>query len=389
MKDKNIHLAASINCTACAACVSACPKQCITMQEDKEGFLQPKIDDKQCISCHKCEKVCPILNTPVISNDFETKAFAVINRDDEVRAHSSSGGVFFPLATWVIDQGGVVFGARWNDKWEVEHAYAEDIEGVKSFMRSKYVQSTIGDTLRQAKAFLDEGRWVLYSGTPCQIGGLKTYLGKEYDKLVTVDLICHGVPSPGVWRSYLKDYVGNDKILDINFRDKSKGWLGFQFFTTTTTTTTTTRRDNQTANPYFRGFLYNVYLRNSCYDCRFRHYHRNTDFTLADYWGVDEVCPEMHDNKGTSIVFVHSQKGMTMLNQLSSNLKILEQTKSKAILQNQGIEKNEQRPPTRDTYFKFFRLFGFKKSEFAISTTPFLKRIVRKTKRTISKIFQV
>lgn len=381
MKDKNIHLATSINCTACAACVSACPKQCIAMQEDKEGFLQPKIDTKQCISCRKCEKVCPILNTPVISNDFETKAFAVINRDDEVRAQSSSGGVFYPLSKWVIDQGGVVFGARWNDKWEVEHAYAEDIEGVKAFMRSKYVQSVVGDTLKQAKAFLDAGRWVLYSGIPCQLGGLKTYLGKEYDKLVTVDLICHGVPSPGVWRAYLKDYVGRDKILNINFRDKQVGWLGFQFFTTTTT-----RRDNQTANPYFRGFLYNVYLRNSCYDCRFRQYHRNTDFTLADYWGVDEVCPEMHDNKGTSIVFVHSQKGIRMLNQLSSNLKILEQTKSKAILRNQGMEKNEEKPQTRNTYFILFRLLGFKNSEFAISKFPMHIRVIRKIKKLIAKV---
>ena len=352
------------------------------MHEDKEGFLQPRIDASFCIECHKCEKVCPVLNQEITKDDFETKAYAVINKDDEVRAHSSSGGVFYPLAKWVINQGGVVFGARWNDKWEVEHAYAEDIEGVKSFMRSKYVQSTIGDTLRQAKTFLDEGRWVLYSGTPCQIAGLRTYLGKEYNKLVTVDLICHGVPSPGVWRAYLKDYVGKDKILNINFRDKQVGWLGFQFFTTTTTT----RRDNQTANPYFRGFLYNVYLRNSCYDCKFRQYHRNTDFTLADYWGVDEVCPEMHDNRGTSIVFVHSQKGMTMLNQLSSNLKILEQTKSNAILRNQGMEKNEEKPQTRNTYFMLFRLFGFKNSEFAISKFPIHMRVIRKIKKLIAKV---
>ena len=352
------------------------------MQEDREGFLQPKIDTKLCIQCHKCEKACPILNPITIPDDFETKAYAAINKDDEVRAQSSSGGVFFPLAQWVINQGGVVFGARWNDKWEVVHDYAEDIEGVKAFMRSKYVQSVVGDTLKQAKAFLEAGRWVLYSGTPCQIGGLKAYLGKEYDKLVTVDLICHGVPSPGVWRSYLKDYVGNDQILSINFRDKSEGWLGFQFFTTTTTTTTT-RRDKQMENPYFRGFLLNVYLRNSCYDCRFRQYHRASDITIADYWGVNEVCPEMHDDKGTSIVFAHSEIGSKILREISTGMRIIEQEKSIAIMRNQGMEYNESKPKSREFYLFIHRLLGFRKSEFAISKDSLLKRIIRKIKRLL------
>lgn len=385
MKQHMIHLAAAVDCTACAACVSACPKQCITMREDLEGFLQPKIDAKLCIECHRCEKVCPILNPVAIPNDFETKAYAAINKDDEVRAQSSSGGVFFPLAQWVINQGGVVFGARWNDKWEVVHDYAEDLAGVKAFMRSKYVQSVVGDTLKQAKSFLEAGRWVLYSGTPCQIGGLKAYLGKEYDKLVTVDLICHGVPSPGVWRSYLKDYVGNDKILDINFRDKSEGWLGFQFFTTTTTT----RRDKQMENPYFRGFLLNVYLRNSCYDCRFRQYHRMSDITLADYWGVDEVCPEMHDNKGTSIVFVHTSRGQYLLKDISSNVTLLSQEKSNALMGNRSMEFSYSKPESRKLYFCMLRLLGFRKSEFTISSSSLLKRILRKIKRTIKKVLHL
>ena len=282
MNTTQIHLASTKDCIACAACVSVCPKSCITMCEDKEGFLQPKIDPSACIECHKCEKVCPILNQETIPSDFETQAYAVINKDDEVRAQSSSGGVFFPLAKWVIEQGGVVFGARWNDKWEVVHDYAEDLDGVKAFMRSKYVQSVVGDTLRQAKQFLDADRWVLYSGTPCQLGGLRAYLGKEYEKLIQVDLICHGVPSPGVWRGYLKDYFGKEEILEINFRDKREGWINFQ---TVIKTTTCEVCQKQMENPYFRGFLTNVYLRNSCYNCRFRQNHRASDITLADYWG--------------------------------------------------------------------------------------------------------
>lgn len=381
MKTIQIHLASTKDCTACAACVSVCPKQCISMHEDKEGFLQPKIDSSQCIKCHKCEKVCPILNQETIPSDFETQAYAAINNDDEVRAQSSSGGVFFPLAKWVIEQGGVVFGARWNDKWEVIHDYAEDLDGVKAFMRSKYVQSIVGDTLRQAKQFLDAGRWVLYSGTPCQIGGLKAYLGKEYDKLITVDLICHGVPSPGVWRSYLKDYHDGETILDINFRDKREGWLGFQCVTTTTTTTTYCEK--QMENPYFRGFLTNVYLRNSCYHCRFRQYHRASDITLADYWGVDEICPEMHDNKGTSIVFTHTEKGKNLFHKISTGMRIMNQEKSIAIMRNQGMEYNEPKSQSRKFYFFMNYLFGFKRSESAICKEGQLKRIKRKVKKVL------
>ena len=351
------------------------------MQEDKEGFLQPKIDTSSCIACHKCEKVCPILNAESIPSDFETKAYAVINKDDEVRAQSSSGGVFFPLAKWVIEQGGVVFGARWNDKWEVIHDYAEDLEGVKAFMKSKYVQSVVGDTLRQAKEFLEAGRWVLYSGTPCQLGGLRAYLGKEYEKLLQVDLICHGVPSPGVWRSYLKDYFGKEEILDINFRDKRDGWLGFQCVTTTTTTTT--YREKQMENPYFRGFLTNVYLRNSCYNCCFRQDRRASDITLADYWGVNELCVDMHDDKGTSIVFAHTAKGENILHYISNNIHVVRQDGDLIVSYNKAMIEDYEKPKDRNTFFIVFSCLGFNCSRFVITQSRFVARIFRKIKRIL------
>lgn len=377
---KEITLASLADCTACAACVSICPQECITMAEDKEGFLQPKIDTKQCILCHKCEKTCPILNTESIPDDFETKAYAAINKDDVIRAQSSSGGVFFPLAKWVIEQGGVVFGARWNEKWEVVHDYAEDIEGIKAFMRSKYVQSVVGDTLKQTKEFLESGRWVLYSGTPCQLGGLRAYLGKEYEKLIQVDLVCHGVPSPGVWRSYLKDYHEGETILDINFRDKRDGWLGFQCVTTTTTVTT--HCEKQMENPYFRGFLTNVYLRNSCYNCRFRHYHRASDLTLADYWGVNDICPEMHDNKGTSIVFAHSAKGSELLSVLTANFRVIEQELSNSTAHNLAMYCNMPIPFKRKNFFRYYqKSFSFQRLIKYIDKDKFLVRLIRKLRK--------
>ena len=384
MKQTKIQLASPNDCTACAACVSVCPKQCITMQEDKEGFLQPKIDSSVCIECHKCEKVCPILNQEITKDDFETKAYAVINKDDEVRAQSSSGGVFFPLAQWVIEQGGVVFGAKWNDKWEVVHDFAEDLDGVRAFMCSKYVQSVVGDTLWQAKQFLDAGRWVLYSGTPCQLGGLRACLGKEYEKLIQMDLICHGVPSPGVWRSYLKDYFGKEKVLDVNFKDKRNGWVGFR---TSIKTTNSEVSENQMENPYFRGFLTNVFLRNSCYDCRFKSVSRNTDITLADYWGVHLFCPEMFDDKGTSLVLVHTSKGHRVLSNIlrDNNLKVQDNIiEYKAW--NSAIENSV--PVSKKRYY-FFKAFG-KRNRFSelikyIDKDRLHIRVIRKLKKILIK----
>lgn len=385
-KNKSKILLASISsCTGCSACVSVCPRQCITMREDKEGFIQPYINTSQCIECHKCEKTCPILNPETIDDSYETKAFAAINKDEEVREQSSSGGVFYALAEWVINQGGVVFGARWNDKWEVVHDYAEDIEGVKAFMKSKYVQSIVGDTLLQTKKFLEDGRWVLYSGTPCQLGGLRAYLGKKYEKLIQVDIICHGVPSPGVWRSYLKDYYKNEQILNINFRDKKDGWLGFNVVTTTNNRII---YEKQMENPYFRYFLTNVYLRESCYDCKYRSYHRLSDITLADFWGVDKLCKEIFDNKGTSIVFVHSTMGEYVLDNMATHFYRKLQTRENAICGNPSMDQNYSIPKDRGSFFVFFHFFGFRKTEFCLGMSNTIFRIVHRIRKKINKLLK-
>ena len=381
IKMSGIVLIESARCIGCAACASVCPTNSITMKEDCEGFLQPKIDKKTCIKCHKCERVCPILNKEISQGDMETKAYAAINKDDIIRAKSSSGGVFHVLAKWTIEKGGVVFGARFDDNWEVMHDYSESIEGVIPFMGSKYVQSRIGDSYKHTKNFLEQGRWVLFSGTPCQLAGLRAYLGKKYERLIQVDLICHGVPSPSVWRSYLKDFVTDGEILSVSFRDKEEGWLHFQNITTTTTTTTI--REHQMANPYFRGFLKNVYLRKSCYNCEFRTYQRYSDITLGDYWGVNELCPEMFDDKGTSMVFVHTAKGEAVLSKLNSEVEILPQTKDSAIKYNPSMDRENPKDLKRSRFFRIFRLTSLKKSSFVIDKDPLYKRVLRKAKKVL------
>ena len=191
------------DCCGCSACVQKCPKHCITLTEDEEGFLYPKVDTLVCINCGLCEKVCPWLNQPEKIQPQEV--LAVKNRNEEERMASSSGGVFIALAKKILEKGGVVFGAVFDENWEVKHTYAETLDGVRLMMGSKYVQSRIGNSYNEAEHFLKEGREVFFTGTPCQVTGLHKFLRKDYPNLLSVDFLCHGVPSPGVWRRYLDE----------------------------------------------------------------------------------------------------------------------------------------------------------------------------------------
>lgn len=373
---------ANINlCSGCAACVSVCPTKSITMIEDEEGFLQPYIDGESCIACHKCEITCPIITPIKIPTDFETQAYAAINKDEEVRMRSSSGGMFHALAKWTIEQGGVVFGARFNDQWEVVHGYTETIEGIEPFMRSKYVQSRIGDNFSLAKNFLNCGRKVLFVGTPCQIGGLKSYLKKDYDNLISIDIICHGVPSPKVWRDYLKEKVNGDKVLDINFRDKRNGWKNFQCVTTTTTTTTC---EKQMENVYFRGFLNNVYLRRSCYNCKFKSVIRCSDITLADFWGVDKLNPRMDDDKGTSLLIIHSQKGVDLVHGIQSNFMLPYRNLKDIEQYNISMTHSMVMPRRRKDFFRAFsKSKSFRYASRFIDRDRLYIRLIRKVCRIL------
>ncbi len=377
-----IILADSVSCTGCAACASACPTNSITMKEDKDGFLQPKIDKNTCVECHKCEKICPILNKETVQYDFETKAYAAINKDEAIRAKSSSGGVFYALAKWIIEHGGVVFGARFDEKWEVKHDYSENLEGLIPFMGSKYVQSRIGNSYKQAKSFLEQGRWVLFSGTPCQLGGLRSFLNKEYEKLIQVDLICHGVPSVAVWRSYLNEIKKEGVITKVTFREKHDGWLNYKMVVEKDFEAVVF--DSYMDNVFFRGFLKDVYLRRSCYNCQYRMYHRSTDITLADYWGVERLCPEMYDNKGTSMVLTHTSKGEMVLLELGKNeVETLPQSKDDVAKYNPCLDRENPKDLKRKRFFRVFRFTSFERASFVIDKDPFDKRILRKIKKTL------
>ena len=227
--------------------------------------------------------------------------YAAINNNAEIRAKSSSGAVFYELANCIIEQGGVVFAVKLNEQHEAIHDYFESMDDIQPFLGSKYVQSKLNDTYQRVKTFLESGRKVLFCGTPCQVYGLKSFLNKSYDNLILVDFICHGVPSPKVWKMYLE--YRKVKPMDIvSFRDKTEGWklcsikIGKY-------------RKNQLKDTYMRGFIQNIILRPSCYECRFKGVKRESDITLGDLWGAEKIVPDMFDDKGISVVIIQSEKG--------------------------------------------------------------------------------
>lgn len=338
------------HCTGCSACVQACPKQCITMTADREGFLYPQIDHSRCVECGRCRVVCPITGDTAGEKWVGRKAFASIHTDLGIRKVSSSGGAFTAIAENVISRGGVVFGAAFNDQFEVEHQCTETCDGLAAFRGSKYVQSRIGDAYARAKAFLDCGRLVLFTGTPCQIGGLKSYLTKEYENLICQDIICHGVPSPLAWKKYLKyqNRIHKSEPSAISFRDKSIGWKQFSMcisFHNGKEYCRTARDDG-----FFKAFLQDYCLRPSCYRCSFKNDARQSDITLADFWGIEHVASEIDDNDGVSLILVHSRKGRELLNAAANMLHMTEVDWTDSTKYNPAMHSSVKMPSDRGTF---------------------------------------
>lgn len=299
-------------CSGCHACANVCPKKCINMVRDTEGFEYPVVDALSCVHCNLCNEICPIVDSQPASTS--ATAYAAVNKNEGIRLASSSGGVFTLLAEQILSKGGVVFGAAFSkDFHSVHHIAVESCEELSKIRGSKYLQSRIGDTYREARDFLEQGRVVLFSGTPCQIAGLKAYLGKEYDGLFTQDIICHGVPSPMVWDKYLTAReMGTGSLAQaVSFRNKANGWK--KFSVEIKFTDGTIYRETLADDLFMKGFLSNLFLRPSCYNCAFKGIERVADITLADFWGIQHVMPQIDDDKGTSLIVTHSPKGERLL----------------------------------------------------------------------------
>jgi coenzyme F420-reducing hydrogenase beta subunit len=291
------------------------------MIPDDEGFLYPQIDGSQCVNCKKCEKTCPVLQKPRVSESVQ--AYAVQNMDQRVRCQSSSGGVFTALAEQVIKKGGAVCAAVYNDQFEVEHRIAFTVEELAPMRGAKYSQSHAGYLFRALKELLESGKPVIFTGTPCQCAGLKTYLGKEYEQLLLVDMVCHGVPAPSVWKEYVRRRRELDangaELSSINLRDKSTGWSRYAYSVKFQYANGSVYCVPQGQDPYMRGFVGDLYLRPSCSVCSFKGINRCSDLTLGDCWGIWDSHPDFDDNRGTSLLLVHTAKGQQIWNQLCAD----------------------------------------------------------------------
>lgn len=377
-------------CCGCTACAEKCPKRCISMQPDAEGFLYPVVDASLCIECGLCEKVCPVLHRYGAPEPASVRAYACCNRDEPVRMASSSGGVFSLLAGEVLDKGGVVFGARFDHDFSVVHDSVEEIAGLGTLRGSKYTQSRIEGSFRRAESLLKAGREVLFVGTSCQIAGLKRFLGRPYANLLAVDVLCHGVPSPKVYAQYFAQQTRRVnaeaqpatepyRLAHLEFRNKEeRGWGLYCIVSEYVRTNGGESQQLRLAVPFthemfMRGFLHNLYLRPSCHECPARRLAAGSDLTIADYWGVEEHHPEMNDNKGTSLVIPLSDRGRRAFAALSVSLKTIETPLQEALPGNPCLMRSVRPHRNRARFFAEF--------EHAEDLPALISRLTRRTLR--------
>lgn len=301
-------------CTGCSGCFNICPVGAISMKADECGFSVPKIDYSKCINCGLCDKVCPIINKPNKSTQYDIpEVYAGWNRDEKVRMKSSSGGIFSLLAEYFLNKGGYVCGASFDEKNKLRHIIISDKKDLKKLQGSKYVQSEIGTTFKEIRSLLQKDCWVLFSGTPCQTAGLKNFLKKDYEKLLLVDIVCHGAPSPLSLERYIDEIEqkNTQKVTKINFRDKSTGWKTYSF--TLSSNKKNLLKENFNDNIYFQGFLENLYLRGIYTSCPYSVFPKYSDITLGDYWGIESYDKTLDDKKGVSVIILNNNKGKEYL----------------------------------------------------------------------------
>ena len=330
-------------CCGCTACVNICPVQCIVMRRDREGFDYPVANPDICIGCGKCEAVCPVLNPGEPVGPLS----ALAARSDEYRTDSTSGGVFPILAEKVISEEGLVYGAVMNADMTVGHTDASDMAGVEKMRGSKYVQSDLYSVFEEIKNELEEGRKVLFSGTPCQVAGLNAFLGKKYDGLTTVDFACHGVPSPGLWEKYVEalGMTQEGRAEGVCFRDKSRSWMHYSF----TYMLSSGRKISvpYMNDPYMALFAQDMTLRPSCYDCVSKGGRSGSDLTLADLWSVADSAPDFNDDKGVSLVLANTAKGKAMMDEIKGKPVDV----SLATMNNGGFSAHMDIPGRRTEFF--------------------------------------
>lgn len=369
-------------CSGCGACVHICPAYAIEFEKDREGFYYPDINSDKCINCGLCEKTCPILRLQV-PKAVSPVAYASQNSNEQVRSCSSSGGIFSLLAEEIISFGGIVVGcAMTEDCYAAEHKVISNESDLQEIRGSKYLQSRSDLVYPMVKEALENGKQVLFSGTPCQVMGLNAYLSNvNTENLVTVDIICHGAPSPTVWEKYVKHWekIKQSKVVSVQFRNKKKGWRPYSLVLSF---------ENGeeysavcTNDLYCRGFVGDYFLRRSCYDCHAKGEYHSSDITLGDLWSIQHICAHMDDNRGTSLVLLNSTKGEALFSAIKRKLECQQVDFGESVNHNPSYYRSSSRRVNRECFMKNIH----KKSIINLLETYCGTQLVYRIKRKIIK----
>lgn len=391
---RTIQLCDRYICTGCSSCYNSCPRNAIQMKYDQEGFLNPQIIKENCISCGLCEKACPVLSPRIITSK-EPKIYAAINFNEEDRRNSASGGIFSAFARYFYNElHGYVVAASFDEHLILRHSISNSIGDLLKFRGSKYVQSEIGTIYRDVKKLLLNGESVFFIGTPCQVSGLQSFLGKDYENLFTIDLICHGVPSPVLFANYLKN-IGvdtNKKYKNYLFREKADS----AYFTSTVIPKFGFKKSvSYHKHSYICAYLKSWIHRESCYNCHFSAIPRQGDCSIGDFWGIlSGKIPFKYDKKhGVSMVMINSDKGELIFNRISESLQFEEKTLQEALVDNHNIIEHDIRPSNRDTsYYDLLHMsskgFMAKYQLYLPRKKTIFQRAINKFSKIIRKVFK-
>lgn len=385
-------------CYGCYSCYNICPTNSIEMLEDLEGFVYPNIDIESCINCGKCIEVCPYKSDlPDITGNWKSKIYVARSNDKKNLKLSSSGGIFSELAEVIIKKRGLVYGVGFDEVFKAVHKSVSNMSDINVLRGSKYIQSEIGLLLRDIKEHLDAGKYILFCGTPCQVKGLKNYLGTRYTRLFTIDFVCHGVPSFKIFRKYLDSIEDNynSKIVSIDFRNKENGWTLYnqkivfesgEYY-----------KSNKLNNPFMMGFRNNAYLRPSCYCCEFAMKERFSEITLGDFWGLNVFHPLFYKDIGASLLMINSSQGNKLFQLIKDNIEFEESTINKALKSNGCLSQPSAKHNMRDKIIEeilisdnfediIFNYFDYKKSDLLKNKVKVnLKKIISIYKRFANK----
>lgn len=373
------------DCTLCKACSNICPSKCIEFNRKNNTFYYPTIDYDNCTKCERCEDVCPLLS-PLKKGERLSRAFACYYDIDDVRSQSSSGGIFSALAEYVLEKNGLVAGARFDESWLVEHILVKDLNELQMLRGSKYVQSNMKDVYAEVKSLLKGGKEVLFSGCPCQVAGLKSFLNKNYENLLTVDFICHSIPSQEIFSRYIdvleQKYKG--EVTRFKFRNKDLGWkssaVSVQF------SNGKKYHNVITEDIYMRGFLGTVYSKEACLNCQFKNSDSNSDITLADFWGAEVFESDLIDNKGLSLMIVNSKKGLSVTESISEKIVIRETDFNNSVKYNQRYLSSANGSPFMNEFASLFESGNYKKAFMKYCKERNYKKALRVTRKVLGSL---